>query len=111
MANESVGSAYKGVAATVPGVIEAEEFDEGGEGVGYSDTTSGNKGKVSYGGLFNGSAIQKILDRSVSEQLQMLFEVARACVHNLKGQACMSTPRSMSGTNNSILEHTFDHAL
>ncbi|CAN0583394.1 unnamed protein product, partial [Laminaria digitata] len=35
--------AYKGVAATIPGKIQAEKFDWGGEGVGYSDTTAENK--------------------------------------------------------------------
>ncbi|CAN0485665.1 unnamed protein product, partial [Scytosiphon promiscuus] len=35
--------AYGGVPATVPGTIEAELFDLGGEGVGYSDTTPANK--------------------------------------------------------------------
>lgn len=34
--------AYRGVPASVPGTIEAEEFDEGGEGVGYEDSTDGN---------------------------------------------------------------------
>ena len=38
---------YGGVAATVPGVIQAEEFDNGGEGVGYSDKTIENEGGVS----------------------------------------------------------------
>lgn len=32
--------------AVVPGVIEAENFDIGGQGVGYSDTTSANSGGV-----------------------------------------------------------------
>ena len=27
----------------IPGVIEVEEYDEGGEGVGYHDITPGNK--------------------------------------------------------------------
>eukprot|EP00904_Undaria_pinnatifida_P012633 jgi/Undpi1/84/HiC_scaffold_1.g00084.m1 len=35
---------YGGVAATVPGVVQAEEFDNGGEGVGYSDTSIANEG-------------------------------------------------------------------
>ena len=39
--------AYQGVPADVPGLIEAEAFDEGGEGSGYSDTTAGNSGGVS----------------------------------------------------------------
>lgn len=38
----SPGDPYGGVAAEVPGLVEAEEFDLGGEGVGYSDTTAVN---------------------------------------------------------------------
>ncbi len=33
-----------GAAPTIPGTIEAEHFDEGGEGTGYHDTTAGNAG-------------------------------------------------------------------
>ncbi|CAM9110958.1 unnamed protein product [Scytosiphon promiscuus] len=36
--------AYNGVPFAIPGTIEAEEFDFGGEGVGYSDTDPGNNG-------------------------------------------------------------------
>jgi phosphatidylserine/phosphatidylglycerophosphate/cardiolipin synthase-like enzyme len=35
---------YNGVVVPLPGVIQAENFDEGGSGVGYFDTTSGNSG-------------------------------------------------------------------
>ena len=34
------GGAYSGLPATVPGKIRVEEFDEGGQGVAYRDTTS-----------------------------------------------------------------------
>jgi endonuclease/exonuclease/phosphatase family metal-dependent hydrolase len=37
-------SPFTGTAATVPGTIEAENFDNGGEGVAYHDTTPGNAG-------------------------------------------------------------------
>lgn len=37
-----LGGAYLGVPATVPGIIEAEKFDEGGECVAYHDTTEEN---------------------------------------------------------------------
>ncbi|CAM9882538.1 unnamed protein product, partial [Laminaria digitata] len=33
---------YGGTPATIPGVIQAAEFDLGGEGVAYSDSTAGN---------------------------------------------------------------------
>jgi hypothetical protein len=35
---------YSGSAVSIPGQIEAEEYDLGGTGVAYSDTTSGNSG-------------------------------------------------------------------
>ena len=35
---------YRGVAVSLPGVIQAEDFDEGGSGVGYHDTSPGNSG-------------------------------------------------------------------
>jgi hypothetical protein len=37
-------SPYKGSAFSVPGLIEAEDFDNGGEGVAYHDLTAGNQG-------------------------------------------------------------------
>lgn len=37
-------SPYSGTPAILPGVIEAENFDKGGEGIAYHDTTSGNSG-------------------------------------------------------------------
>ena len=43
-----LGDAFGGVPAVVPGLIQAEEFDTGGEGVGYSDTDPGNNGGVSF---------------------------------------------------------------
>jgi hypothetical protein len=38
------GTAYSGTAISLPGRIEAENFDNGGEGVAYHDTTSTNEG-------------------------------------------------------------------
>ena len=35
---------YGGSPRAIPGIVEAEEFDGGGEGLAYHDTTSGNKG-------------------------------------------------------------------
>src|SRR5262249_6572786 len=35
---------FGGVAASIPGIVEAENFNEGGEGVAYHDTTAGNTG-------------------------------------------------------------------
>ena len=36
---------YGGTAAKIPGTIEAEDFDEGCEGIAYHDTDDGNEGK------------------------------------------------------------------
>jgi subtilisin family serine protease len=35
---------FGGTPATIPGIIEAENFDDGGEGLAYHDTTAGNTG-------------------------------------------------------------------
>lgn len=44
IAKAKVGS-YNGNANAFPGTIQAEEFDYGGEGIGYHDTTPGNTGQ------------------------------------------------------------------
>ena len=43
----SVDDAFDNVPANVPGIIEAEEFDEGGEGVGCVNSTEGSRNGVS----------------------------------------------------------------
>ena len=40
------GTPYGGNAAVIPGTIQAERYDFGGEGVAYSDTDPGNNGGV-----------------------------------------------------------------
>jgi len=37
---------YGGTAATLPGTVQFENYDAGGEGIAYKDTTSGNSGGV-----------------------------------------------------------------
>ena len=39
---------FNGTPAQVPGTLEAENFDCGGEGGGYHDTTAGNQGSSTY---------------------------------------------------------------
>ena len=39
-------TAYSGTPITLPGTIQAEHYDRGGEGVAYHDTTAGNEGGV-----------------------------------------------------------------
>lgn len=38
---------FKGVPFAIPGIIQAEDFEEGGEGISYHDTTTTNEG-VAY---------------------------------------------------------------
>jgi hypothetical protein len=40
------GSPFAGVPAAIPGLVQAESFDEGGQSVGHYDLTPGNKGGV-----------------------------------------------------------------
>ena len=40
----SVSSPFTGTAAAIPGVVRVADFDSGGEGVAYHDTTAGNSG-------------------------------------------------------------------
>lgn len=46
-ASEIVSSPFGGTPASVPGEVEAEHFDEGGQGLAYFDTSHGNKRNVS----------------------------------------------------------------
>lgn len=46
----SAYDAYEGAPAIVPGMVQAERFDWGGEGVGYSDSTLLNVWRVSGSG-------------------------------------------------------------
>ena len=41
-------TSYNGTPQPIPGRIEAEEYDFGGEGVAYHDTTSGNQGPSTF---------------------------------------------------------------
>jgi endonuclease/exonuclease/phosphatase family metal-dependent hydrolase len=41
---QSVSSPYGGSARTLPGTVQSEDFDMGGNGVGYYDNSSGNSG-------------------------------------------------------------------
>jgi hypothetical protein len=44
----SLGSGTASAAAAIPRTIEAENFDTGGEGVGYHDNTLGNQGNAGF---------------------------------------------------------------
>jgi endoglucanase Acf2 len=40
----AASTAYQGTPAAIPGIVEAENYDFGGEGVAYHDTTANNQG-------------------------------------------------------------------
>ena len=40
----AVGAPYAGTPAAIPGLIQSEQFDNGGEGISYHDTATGNNG-------------------------------------------------------------------
>lgn len=40
------GGGLDGLGWTLPGIVEAEDYNTGGEGIGYHDTTDGNEGGV-----------------------------------------------------------------
>ena len=69
----SPGDPYGGTAAEVPGLVEAEEFDLGGEGVGYSDTTTANIGGVrgKVGGIFSHTSDRQIDHRFPLDDLHL----------------------------------------
>ena len=48
---------YGGAARQLPGTVQAEDFDEGGEGVAYHDTTPGNNGAVCCGGTYRNTDV------------------------------------------------------
>lgn len=44
---ELEGGPYEDTPAAIPGTIQAERFDDGGQDVAYYDTEANNKGRVS----------------------------------------------------------------
>jgi hypothetical protein len=83
---------YGGTPAAVPGVFQAENFDEGGQGVAYFDTTAGNsrgayrttdvdiEGSTDTGGGFN------IAKTRAGEWLQYTVNVATAGTYRLEAR-------------------------
>jgi hypothetical protein len=82
---------YGGQPWPIPGVIEAEDFDLGGEGVAYHDTDSSNKGGqyrpdqgVDIGISEDGSGSQYLVDwTSSGEWLQYSVQVKNTGVYNI----------------------------
>ncbi len=54
---QAASSPYGGKPWAIPGLIQAEDFDEGGEGVAYHDTEPENKGEPFGGGAYRKSGV------------------------------------------------------
>ncbi len=87
---------YGGNAATIPGTVQAEDFDEGGEGVSYHDLTPANDGGqyrvtgvdieaiADAGGGFN------IASARAGEWLEYSVEVAESGIYRLDARVASS---------------------
>ena len=90
------GTPYGGAARPIPGTIQAEDFDDGGEGAGYHDSDAANSGGAyrttgvdvevtgDTGGAFNvgwlsgGEWLQYTVDVSAAGTYDVSFRVASA---------------------------------
>lgn len=74
------GSPFNGVPVSVPGPIEAEFFDAGGDGVAYLDTTMGNNGNVG-GSVVLASKAEVVVYHGAVDS--MTEEQHRCCVQTI----------------------------
>lgn len=83
---------YGGTAAAVPGTIQAENFDEGGEGVAYHDATAGNSGgryrstDVDIEATSDSGGGYNVGWAGAGEWLQYTVNVARAGTYTLEAR-------------------------
>ncbi len=81
---------FNGVVPSLPGLIEAENFDQGGNGVGYRDLTSGNSGGQYRGGdvdiedTFDTGGGHDVGWAGAGEWLQYTVSVASAGVYDIE---------------------------
>ena len=116
----SGGSPYGGTARAIPGMIQAEDFDDGGEGVGYHDsdeTNSGGQyrstgvdieatsdvgGGSDVGWLSPGEWLQYTVNVGTAGTYDVTFRVASAAtggtLHLLSGSTDLSGTVTVSGT-------------
>jgi arabinoxylan arabinofuranohydrolase len=92
------GSAYQNIVRTVPGTIEAENFNEGGKGIAYWDNTSGN-GPNEYRrsedvdiAKYRPRDMYYVTDISLGEYLNYSFEVLETDVFSI--DFLIGTPQS-----------------
>jgi hypothetical protein len=83
------GSPYQGVLKTVPGTIEAEDYNAGGKGIAYWDNTQGN-GPLEYRrnedvdiARYRPKNIYYVTDMTQGEYINYTFEVLETDVYTL----------------------------
>ncbi|GHU68305.1 hypothetical protein FACS189413_04860 [Bacteroidia bacterium] len=83
------GSPYQGSPKTVPGTIEAEDFNTGGQGIAYWDNTPGN-GTLEYRpgddvdiARYRQKNIYYVTDISQGEYINYTFEVQKTDVYSI----------------------------
>ena len=85
-ASEPGQTPFLGAAFAVPGTIRSRDFDEGGEGVAYHDTTTGNDSGSSYRTSGVDMYESTVTRLSSGEWLEYTIEVATAGVYALVAQ-------------------------
>ncbi|MBV8882261.1 MAG: cellulase family glycosylhydrolase [Planctomycetaceae bacterium] len=116
----AAGTPYGGTARAVPGTIQVEDFDEGGEGVGYHDSDAANSGGQyratgvdieacsdtgggsNVGWLAPGEWLQFTVHVATAGTYDVTFRVASATtggtLHLLSGAADLSGTVTVPGT-------------
>jgi hypothetical protein len=88
---------YGGVPRAVPGTVQAEDFDEGGPGVGYNDRTAGNNGgqyratDVDIERTADSIGIYNVGWASATEWLNYTIDVAEAGTYVLTARVASPT--------------------
>jgi hypothetical protein len=93
-AAQAAQTPFRNSPAPIPGVIEAEDFDEGGEGVAYHDLTAGNAGGAYrntdvdlHGGAENGASNGQMVGWfSPTEWLEYTVNVSKTDTYTLEAR-------------------------
>ena len=100
-------SPYLGNPVALPGIIEAENYDLGGEGIAYHDSDTENKGNADYRktervDISNGSTGKVISNTTSGEWLKYTIELTRAGMYSMKNLVSSPTGSEFSITINGI---------
>lgn len=96
--SSSSATPYSGTPIALPGRIEAENYDKGGEGVAYRDTTSGNSGgayrsdDVDIRTTTDANGSYNLKSVRASEWLKYSVNIASAGTYSLQLRAASSGP-------------------